>query len=227
MSNGTISVIIPVYNGAHFLPGAIDNVLEQNVPSVEIIVVNDGSNDDTEQVANEYAEHIIYMSQPNRGPSAARNLGLTRAQGEFLAFLDCDDRWSSNNLSTLSKALNHDIDIVLGQVQEQRFDPRQDRWVPSRSLTFSLSLVAMLTRRSTFEQIGPLDETIHIGEDKDWFYRAREQHKKIVYLENHVSQYHRRHDHNMTNNMDAPETYLMDLMRRSLRRKGVFSPKDP
>jgi glycosyltransferase involved in cell wall biosynthesis len=225
--NGTISVVIPVFNGEEFLPGAIENVLQQDVPSVEIIVVNDGSRDRTDQVAKDYADRIIYLSQENRGPSAARNLGLTRAKGDYIAFLDCDDRWPVRNLSTLRDALDADSDIVLGRIQEQCFDPRQQRWVNRGKPIFSLSLVAMLTRRSTFDDVGPLNEMIRIGEDKDWFYRAREKHKRITCLENHLSLYHRRHDHNTTNTMGAPEPILLDLMRRSLRRRGVFRSDVP
>jgi glycosyltransferase involved in cell wall biosynthesis len=219
------SIIIPVLNGGRFLCGAIENALAQDVAPLEIIVVNDGSTDDTEAVASRYLDKIRYLSQPNGGPSSARNSGLRVACGKYVAFLDCDDRWTTGNLRTLRAALETDVDIVIGQIQEQRFDPVGRCWIASRALTFSPTLPSMLARRSTFDRVGLLDEGIRIGEDKDWFYRAREKQMKIRYLHGHTALYHRLHDTNITNAMDAPETYLLDLMRRSLRRRGVFKPK--
>lgn len=240
MNNPSYSVIIPVYNGDQFLAGAINNVLAQMVSPLEIIVVDDGSTDDTAKVAAHCIEHhlehweehhpgsppgavqIRYISQSRQGPSSARNRGFREASGDLIAFLDCDDLWPEDNLASLTEALSDDVDIVLGKIQEQHYDPLLQRWVNSRELTFSPSLVAMLVRRSLFEAVGLLDETLHIAEDKDWFYRAREQGKTIKYLDDHVALYHRRHQDNSTNDMASSESYLLDLMRRSLRRRGAL-----
>jgi glycosyltransferase involved in cell wall biosynthesis len=223
MDQGGISVVIPVFNGARFLAGAIDSALGQDGVSVEVIVVDDGSTDATARVAAGYGERITYLRQPNRGPSAARNLGIARARGDFLAFLDSDDVWPPHNLFTLLAAMTAGVDIVLGQIQEQRFEAEQQAWVASRTPTFSLSLCAMLVRREAVARVGPLDETIRIGEDKDWFYRAQEAGQHIVYLAEHIALYHRRHETNMTRDMGRPETYLLSLLRKSLQRRGVFA----
>jgi glycosyltransferase involved in cell wall biosynthesis len=220
MDRSRISVVIPVFNGARFLAAAIDSALGQDDVSVEVIVVDDGSTDATAQVAAGYGEQVAYLRQPNRGPSAARNLGIARARGDFLAFLDSDDLWPPRNLFTLLAAMTPGVDIVLGQVQEQRFDAERQAWVASRRPTFSLSLCAMLVRRETVARVGPLDETIRIGEDKDWFYRAKEAGQRIVYLGEHIAQYHRRHETNMTRDMGRPETHLLSLLRKSLQRRG-------
>ena len=223
MDQGGISVVIPVFNGARFLAGAIDSALGQVGVSVEVIVVDDGSTDATARVAAGYGERITCLRQPNRGPSAARNFGIARARGDFLAFLDSDDVWPPCNLFTLLAAMTAGVDIVLGQIQEQRFEAEQQAWVASRKPTFSPSLCAMLARRETVARVGPLDETIWIGEDKDWFYRAKEAGQHIVYLTEHIAQYHRRHETNMTRDMGRPETYLLALLRKSLQRRGVFA----
>ena len=209
MDQGGISVVIPVFNGARFLADAIDSALGQDGVSVEVIVVDDGSTDATARVAAGYGERITYLRQPNRGPSAARNSGIARARGDFLAFLDSDDVWPPRNLFTLLAAMTAGVDIVLGQIQEQRFEAEQQAWVASRKPTFSLSLCAMLVRREAVARVGPLDETIRIGEDKDWFYRAKEAGQHIVYLAEHIALYHRRHETNMTRDMGRPETYLL------------------
>lgn len=88
-----VSVVIPSYNRAHRLPTAIDSVLAQGWPDVEIILVDDGSVDDTHQVAAGYGDRVRYVYQPNAGVGAARNTGMRHATREFVAFLDSDDRW--------------------------------------------------------------------------------------------------------------------------------------
>jgi glycosyltransferase involved in cell wall biosynthesis len=85
------SVIMPVFNGERFLAAAIDNVLCQGMPSLEILVIDDGSKDNTSQIASQNTKHTRYFYQDNQGPSAARNKGLLQAKGNFIAFLDCDD----------------------------------------------------------------------------------------------------------------------------------------
>jgi glycosyltransferase involved in cell wall biosynthesis len=86
-----VSVIIPCYRQGHYLPEAIDSVLAQSHPAVESIVVNDGSDDDTEAVARRYGDRIHYVWRPNGGISAARNTGIQNARGDYLKFLDADD----------------------------------------------------------------------------------------------------------------------------------------
>lgn len=223
MDRSVISVVIPVFNGARFLARAIDSALGQDGVSVEVIVVDDGSTDATAQVAAGYGERITCLSQPNRGPSAARNFGIARARGDFLAFLDSDDAWPPRNLFTLLAAMAAGVDIILGQIQEQRFEAEQQAWVTSRAPTFSPSLCAMLVRREAVARVGPLDETIRIGEDKDWFYRAKEAGQRIVYLAEHIALYHRRHETNMTRDMGRPETYVLSLLRKSLQRRGMLA----
>jgi glycosyltransferase involved in cell wall biosynthesis len=86
-----VSVVIPTYNRAHYLPEAIDSVLAQSYPDVEIIVVDDGSTDHTAQVMERYIGKVTYQRKQNGGVASARNLGLQFAHGEFVAFLDSDD----------------------------------------------------------------------------------------------------------------------------------------
>ncbi|MFM6207508.1 glycosyltransferase family 2 protein, partial [Planktothrix sp.] len=86
-----VSVIIPTYNCDRFLPEAIDSVLMQTYQDYEIIVIDDGSTDQTCQVLESYKHKIRYFYQENQGSAVARNLGIKQAQGEFIAFLDADD----------------------------------------------------------------------------------------------------------------------------------------
>ena len=98
MSESIISVIIPSYNAAKYLPQAINSVLAQTYRQFEIIVIDDGSTDDTQKVITEYSDSVIYIRQPNSGPSAARNKGIQISRGDYIAFLDADDLWVPNKL---------------------------------------------------------------------------------------------------------------------------------
>lgn len=109
----TISVIIPTYNNGRWLGEAIDSVLCQSSPPVEIIVVDDGSTDETEDIVRQYDDpRICYIRQQNAGVSAARNTGLARATGEFVAFLDGDDRWRPEALTGLLEVMDTDSTLV-------------------------------------------------------------------------------------------------------------------
>lgn len=94
-----VSVVIPSYNRAKRLPAAIDSVLRQGLPEMEVIVVDDGSVDDTRAVVERYGDRVRYVHQPNAGVGAARNTGIRHATAEFVAFLDSDDRWHDFKLS--------------------------------------------------------------------------------------------------------------------------------
>jgi glycosyltransferase involved in cell wall biosynthesis len=87
-----VTVVIPCYNQAHFLGEAIESVLEQTYPHYEIVVVDDGATDNTSEVASRYPGKVRLIRQENRGLSGARNTGIRHSEGEYMVFLDADDR---------------------------------------------------------------------------------------------------------------------------------------
>jgi glycosyltransferase involved in cell wall biosynthesis len=93
-----VSVIIPAYNSAHFLPAALDSVLAQTYRNLEILVIDDGSTDDTEAVMRGYGPPVRYLRQVNGGVASARNRGIQESRGRYVAFLDADDTWHSHKL---------------------------------------------------------------------------------------------------------------------------------
>lgn len=101
----TFSVVIPTFNRAAVVGGAIDSVLSQTVPPAEIIVVDDGSTDDTAAVLERYGGAITWRRQPNAGAAAARNLGISMARGRYVAFLDSDDAWAPWVIETYQHAV--------------------------------------------------------------------------------------------------------------------------
>ncbi|MCM3617923.1 glycosyltransferase family 2 protein [Sutcliffiella horikoshii] len=100
MEKDLVSVIIPFYNKIEWLCEAVDSVLSQSYPNVEIVVINDGSTEDMSVFTEKYSDQIIYKYQENRGAAAARNVGIEICTGEYVAFLDADDLWYPDKLET-------------------------------------------------------------------------------------------------------------------------------
>ena len=98
MDKPLVSVIVPVYNGEHYLSFAIHSILRQDYHPSEVIVVDDGSTDNSANIARSFKE-VRYIHQSNQGVAMARNVGIAAARGEFIAFLDADDLWTPNKLS--------------------------------------------------------------------------------------------------------------------------------
>jgi glycosyltransferase involved in cell wall biosynthesis len=189
-----ISVIIPVYNRDHYLAEAIDSVLAQTYPSVELIVIDDGSTDRSAEIAQQYS--LRYHFQPNAGISAARNTGVALAKGTFLAFLDSDDIWVGDKLTKQMAALAADLTLeaVFGYAQqfyssELDVTLRQKIRCPEAPLAAHLP-TAMLIKRSSFDRIGQFNPALKIGGDISWYITALEQNLRQVTLPDVV--YYRR-----------------------------------
>ncbi len=118
-----VSVIIPTYNRAHFLCEALDSALSQTFKDFEIIIVDDGSTDNTKQVLEKYGSRIYYIYQENKGRAEARNTGIRRAKGEHIAFLDDDDIWLPNKLEKQVFFLDARPDIGIGRHVEDHVMP--------------------------------------------------------------------------------------------------------
>jgi len=108
-----VSVIIPTYNRSKFVVKAVESALNQSFKDLEVIVVDDGSTDDTRQTLERYQDRVRYLYQKNAGVSAARNAGVTLAMGEWMAFLDSDDEWSDRYLAEQMQAANQNPDVSM------------------------------------------------------------------------------------------------------------------
>ncbi|AFZ15635.1 glycosyl transferase family 2 (plasmid) [Crinalium epipsammum PCC 9333] len=181
-----ISVIIAVYNREQYLAEAIESVLAQTYPAIELIVVDDGSSDRSAEVAQRYP--ITYHFQRNGGISSARNAGISLATGEFLAFLDSDDIWVVDKLSKQMAVFESDpnLEAVFGYAQ-QFYSPELDETFrqrircPEQPIAAHISS-AMLIKRTAFLRIGVFDTQLKAGIDMSWYISAIEHHIQQVTL---------------------------------------------
>ena len=128
-----ISVIVPTYNCGEFISEAIESILNQTYPATEIIIVDDGSTDNTEEIVNSFgAEKITYIRQANSGVSTARNLGLAKANGDYITFLDADDIWLPLMLESQINVLENNRDITLCFTNFVRFIHKTKEFLPDQ-----------------------------------------------------------------------------------------------
>lgn len=177
-----VSVVIPTYNRRDLVREAIASVTAQSYTDFEVIVVDDGSDDGTAEVVQQFAR-IRYIYQPNHGVSAARNAGVALAQGELLAFLDSDDLWQPRKLECQVALFDQYPDIQICQSDEiwtrggVRVNPHNKHRktggdIFARSLELCLvSPSAVMMRRALFEELGGFDETLPACEDYDLWLR--------------------------------------------------------
>ncbi len=219
-----ISVIVPVYNGAHFIHQAISSILAQNYPCLEIIVVDDGSSDELEAAVAALPVDVRFFRQDNAGPAAARNRGIRDASGDYIAFLDVDDLWPADNLRALGAALAARPELVVahGHAQMLTLDPASGEFErqgnPAESFPYYIG--AGLYRRQAFERVGLFDHSMRFGEDTDWYNRLRESGLPAERLPQ-VTLCVRRHGANMTAGLSNQEHCATALMafKKAIDRK--------
>jgi glycosyltransferase involved in cell wall biosynthesis len=176
--NCIVSVVITVYNGEPYLTQAIESVLEQTYRPIEIIVVDDGSTDETASIAKQYHNQVRYVRQNNLGAGAARNLGVELTQGLFLAFLDADDLWVTEKLTWQMAVLASDqsVDTVFGHVQQ--FVSPEVSHERAKQLNQFVEIIpgyhagSMLIKREAFQRVGKFTTNFELGEFLDWYSRG-------------------------------------------------------
>ncbi len=207
-----VSVIIPCYNGGRFLHATLESALAQTMADIEVLLVDDGSTDNTKEVADSIADsRLCYLWQSNAGPAAARDHGFRTARGEYLAFLDADDVWLSTMLERCITVLDAAPPEVGTVTTDYRFIgpdgqmlERASGWKPWRGDVFERLLQeipfvgpGIVWRRECFESIGGFDLTPEMNDDwLNWLRIARKGYLFEAIPEKLVSI--RRHDGNIT-----------------------------
>ncbi len=187
-----VSIIIPTHNRVGFLPQAIDSVLAQTYTNFELIVVDDGSSDETQPLLASYGKAIISLYQENRGPAAARNVGIRAARHPLLAFLDSDDQFARNKLALQTAAMEVQPDLLISHTQEtwfrngqhlnqKRRHTREGGDIFARNLVLCMvGMSTVMARRELFDRIGLFDETLPCCEDYELWLRASVAHPFLL-----------------------------------------------
>jgi glycosyltransferase involved in cell wall biosynthesis len=232
MTTPSLSVVLPLYNGEEFVDRAINSVLTQtNLPAdCEIIVVDDGSTDGGAkrcyELAKRHPEIRLERHRVNRGVAAARNLGVKLAQGEYLAFIDQDDEWTTDKWLRQHEVIQlASVDYVLGHqvftVKDPAHPPRWFRPEWENGPQKGYVLGAMLIRRSDFLRVGLLGENFISGtDDVDWFIRARAMFQHELMLTEIVLQRYV-HDRNASSRTDQSTPELLAVIRKKLHHQRL------
>lgn len=224
-----ISVLVPVFDAERYLGEALDSALSQSVPPAEVVVVDDGSLDGSVRVASSFGGRVRVVRQDHAGIGAARNRLVSEAGGEWLAFLDADDRWTSTALAAHLAALETrpQADAALGRVvqfvsPELSEAARALLACPEGPMS-GAHPGASLLRKSAFSRVGPFRVDLRVGEFVDWWMRGLEagldaaSHDTVV-LERRL------HESNTGRREKAAVTDYLTVVRQALaRRRGGAS----
>ncbi|MBK1682248.1 glycosyltransferase family 2 protein [Rhodoferax fermentans] len=244
LENPLVSVILPAYNALAHIAQAVDSVLNQDYANLELLVIDDGSTDGTADHPALQDPRIRVLRQHNAGPGSARNLGLTHAKGELIAFIDADDLWLPGKLSLQVAYLRDhpDISIVFGGFQrwsaspDKRFEvppcPRIEStsqalahpsgWLYTDLLLDSVvHIITAMVRRSVFDTVGVFDTRLPTGEDYDFWLRASRQFK-MDQLAQTVA-FYRIHDSSLTK-VPRPENNEYLVLQHALASWGSTGP---
>jgi glycosyltransferase involved in cell wall biosynthesis len=243
-----VSVIIPVYNGERYIAATLETVFEQTFRDFEVIVVDDGSTDGTEAILRHYGSKIVYLKNDHGGPASSRNLGISVARGDFIAFLDADDLWLPTKLErqVAFAALHPDFGIIT--TDAATFDhtgvteasAAAHKYIPSghvlNELLFDnwIGTSCAMVRRECFEKVGPFDQEAFVR-GEDWVMWMRIAAIYPVYFLNEVLIHYRVHSQNYSRadlekqfrdlfiNFDKVERAIPQLAARpDLMRKARF-----
>jgi glycosyltransferase involved in cell wall biosynthesis len=221
MSDPTVSVVIPLFDPGHFVGEAVESVLAQDLAPDEIIVVDDGSTDEGPAVVAGFGPPVTLLAQEHAGTAAARNRGVAAATGEYVAFLDDDDRMGTGSLRARVAVLESrpELDGVFGEVEEfsvptaRATGLRRPR--PRRAARMCGTLVI---RRPALVRVGPFRADAGRGEFVDWAARAEERGLRLEPAP--VLALHRRlHPDSTGMRTRGRETDYVRVIKRSLDRR--------
>jgi len=219
-----ISCVIPVFNGAAFLDQALESVFTQTHPAIEIVVVDDGSTDLTPQIVHCYGDSVRYVRQSNAGPSAARNTGIAHSTGDFVAFLDADDRWIPEKTALQVTHFEADADLGICTSFQKNFWEDAQRATQEQASNATLSephpgaSATLMVRRQIFKEIGVFDPALQHRDTASWLLKARSAGVKTLEIRD-VLVHRRLHESNLSRSRGQQDTReLLSLIRAKRNR---------
>lgn len=212
-----VSVVVPAYNSENYIAEAIQSILDQNYPNTEILVINDGSTDNTMQVLQAFDGQVKVIEQVNSGSAVARSNGMQHSTGDYIAFLDSDDIWLPNKLESQVNFLESHAEFGMvfsnwscwtpddqGVFHRRNFsqDKKEDArpmsgWLFGQLIDDCIVWTStVLMRREVFENIGQFDSTLRRGQDYDYWLRASTKYK--IHKLDDIHAVYRIHDASVT-----------------------------
>ncbi len=237
-----VSVIIPTFNCEDYIEEAIDSVLNQTYRKIEIIVVNDGSTDDTQEVLKKYGHKIILINQTNAGAPFARNRGLEIARGKYITFLDSDDIWQKSKIEKQVYYLERNKNVGLvycdwdmlikdntGKFIHQDQSPAHSYvkyntsgWIYNQLLFDStLNTSCVMIRDSIIKKVGKFNTKYLSGQDYDYWFRISRL-TQVYKLDEKLASY-RQHENNMTQKYRDID-YRTLIIESSIQKWGLVGP---
>jgi len=224
-----VSVIIPTYNCARYVPEAVESVLHQTYQDYEVIVVDDGSTDNTEKVLQKYRDKIRYIKQKNSGVAAARNTGIREAHGEWVAFLDADDLWLPLKLKIQMEFSDRhpDVDFIYGDASSfnsngvltksmfSERQPHEGNVIKNLLSENFIPILSVIARKKCFEKAGFFKEGMKYSEDYEMWLRVA-KFFKFGYITEVVVSY-REHEKSASQNFEKMHAAHLDILNAYLK----------
>lgn len=230
-----VSIIIPAYNYGQFVGLAIESVLAQKYPYFELIVVDDGSTDDTGKVIAGFTDpRVCYIRQENAGLSAARNTGIRNARFPFVAFLDADDEWLPDFLETVMRTFekigddfalvasgSDRVNAIGNPLTKKNFTSIYDFELTARDIIVRTRFMpsAVVVRRTIFDECGFFDTTLRSSEDRDMWIRIAVRSR--VFFVCKILVRIRKHDTNMSRNAERMKRSMRRVIAKAFRARVV------
>jgi len=220
MSYPLISIIIPCYNNKNVILESIDSALNQGYPHIEVIVVDDGSTDNSYEfiVGNvKNCENVKVVRQSNQGPAAARNTGFNYSNGDFLVFLDGDDILHKDYIETCCNVYENDPSLNIVYCDVELFENKSGLWKlkpfsESTILLFNSIPVFAMIRSSVFQQIGQYDTELRCAEDWELWIRLLQQFSGVYKIPKVLYYYRKRNEKNSITDCDKLYNFRHDSL---------------
>lgn len=219
-----VSCVVPVHNGRKYLAQTLTNLVSQTHRPLEVIVVDNGSTDDSAGIARSFGDPVVVIEQENRGPPGGRNRGIRAAGGDFVAFCDADDLFHPDKVSIqLARFVARpELDISLCTIElfwELGLEHERARYEGAGRTRATHGLLAALARRSVFDRVGMLDESRPAADQFDWLLRVADAGLVVEVLPD-VLAWRRMHDESMSHCDPDLDSYLDLARERIAARRG-------
>jgi GT2 family glycosyltransferase len=224
-NNPLVSVMMPTYNNGRYIGQAIESIYAQNYKNIEVIVIDDGSTDNTKEIIKKYQD-IKYFYIEHKGISLARNIALEKSKGEYIAFCDSDDYWLPEKLNTQMQYFKDHPDCEIVFTKYENFFEDEKLKTNKRAMHEKMMekflkqyLPSSIIKKELFEKYGNFDENFSGVEDTEFLYRLLKKGVSISHIIPEVFYIRRIHGQNVTLNYNQDTVkYITAILRKGVRK---------